>query len=127
VDSEGLETSLPIHALQKDKPYLLGIFLLGAYQEILGDMHNLFGDTRSVNVEVTSNGGYRFTDPQRGDTVAEVLSSVHISVADLKRAYRERVAAAELSPQERDRYLAALNEGLSGYTYLEHRLEGTTQ
>jgi len=127
VDSEGLETSLPIHALQKDEPYLLGIFLLGAYQEILGDIHNLFGDTHSVNVEVASNGRYRFTDPQRGDTVAEVLSSVHINAADLKRAYRERVAAAELSPEERDRYLAALNEGLGGYTYLEHRVEGTTQ
>ena len=127
VDTEDLQTSLPIHALQKDESYLLGIFLLGAYQEILGDMHNLFGDTRSVNLEVTSNGGYRFTDPQCGDTVADVLSSVHISTADLKRAYRERVAAAELTAHERDRYLAALNEGLGGYTYLENGLKGTKQ
>ncbi|MCI0401792.1 MAG: biosynthetic arginine decarboxylase [Gammaproteobacteria bacterium] len=127
VDTAGLETSLPIHASRPGERYLLGVFLLGAYQEILGDVHNLFGDTGSVNVELSHDDGYRTSEPHRGDTVAEMLRYVNISPEDLQRAYRDRVAAAELPPEERERYLATLIEGLGGYTYLEDGVAGTRQ
>jgi arginine decarboxylase len=120
VDSEGVETSLPVHAPKSGEPYLLGIFLVGAYQEILGDMHNLFGDTDSVHVEPTGSGGYRLTNARRGDTVDSVLRFVHFAPDELLAAYRTRVdAAADLSAAQRAQYLAELTAGLEGYTYLE--------
>src|SRR5690606_6286166 len=61
IDHDSLETTLPVHALRPGEPYVLGIFLLGAYQEILGDLHNLFGDTDSVNVELLPDGSYRLS------------------------------------------------------------------
>jgi arginine decarboxylase len=119
VDSEGVETSLPLHTPRENEPYLLGIFLVGAYQEILGDMHNLFGDTDSVQVEPTSDGGYRFTQARSGDTVDSVLRFVHFEPQELLAAYREKIAAATLSDAERAPLLAELEAGLQGYTYLE--------
>ena len=90
VDGEGIETTLPLHAPKPGEPYLLGIFMLGAYQEILGDMHNLFGDTDSVHVEPTADGGYKLTQARRGDTVGSVLRYVHFDAEDLLGAYREK-------------------------------------
>lgn len=119
VDREGIETSLPLHAVRKGEPYLLGVFLIGAYQEILGDMHNLFGDTDAVNVELTDDGGYRLVEPQRGDTVDELLRYVHYAPEDLLASYRRKIAAAELGDAERQSYLDELEAGLRGYTYLE--------
>ncbi len=120
VDGEGVEPSLPLHALRPNEPYLLGIFLVGAYQEILGDMHNLFGDTDSVQVEPTEDGGYRLTEARRGDTADSVLRYVHFDPEDLLAAYREKIEAAEwLDTARRDAYLAEIHAGLGGYTYLE--------
>jgi len=120
VDSEGVETSLPLHPWRTDEPYLLGLFLVGAYQEILGDMHNLFGDTDSVHVELNGDGGYRLTQPRRGDTVDSVLRYVHFDSQDLLAAYRTKTAAADwLAETEREAYLNELAAGLEGYTYLE--------
>jgi arginine decarboxylase len=120
VDSEGVETSLPVHAPGNGEPYLLGIFLVGAYQEILGDMHNLFGDTDSVHVEPTEDGGYRLTQARHGDTVDSVLRFVHFAPEELLAAYHAKVdAAAELTAAQRKSYLGELKAGLEGYTYLE--------
>ena len=119
VDSEGLETSLPLHPLKPDEPYRLGIFLVGAYQEILGDMHNLFGDTNSVDVALTADGGYRLQHIEHGDTVDEVLRYVHVESETLAAAYRGQAEAAELTSAQRQAYLEELAAGLSGYTYLE--------
>jgi arginine decarboxylase len=140
VDGEGIESSLPLHelrragthecrerqdagsghALHAAEPYLLGIFLVGAYQEILGDMHNLFGDTDSVHVELAPDGGLRLTQAKRGDTVDSVLRFVHFDPQDLLAAYRAKVAQATwLEPGQRDTCLAELSAGLEGYTYLE--------
>ncbi len=119
VDGEGIESSLPLHHWKPDEPYLLGIFMVGAYQEILGDMHNLFGDTDSVNVELAPDGSHRLTQPQRGDTVDSVLRYVQFNPPDLLRAYREKIARATLTAKQRESYLQELNAGLSGYTYLE--------
>ena len=118
VDSEGVETSLPLHDLRAGEPYRLGIFLIGAYQEILGDMHNLFGDTNAVNVSLR-DGGYRLEQLQEGDTVDEVLRYVHFDPEPLMAAYQEKIARAGLTPEQREYYLAELSGGLQGYTYLE--------
>ncbi len=119
VDGEGVETTLPLPPYRAGEPYLLGIFLLGAYQEILGDMHNLFGDTSAVNVELSEGGGYRLVEPAHGDTVADLLRYVRFEPEVLLAAYREKIATADLDPERRTAYLAELAEGLEGYTYLE--------
>lgn len=119
IDGEGVDTTLPLVPYQPGKPYLLGIFLVGAYQEILGDLHNLFGDTHSLHVELMEEGGYRLTHPVRGDLVENVLRYVQFDSQELLASYREQFAKANLPPQEAEEYLVDLQEGLSGYTYLE--------
>ncbi|HRD66064.1 MAG TPA: biosynthetic arginine decarboxylase [Candidatus Competibacter sp.] len=119
VDGEGVETTLPLPPYRAGQPCLLGIFLLGAYQEILGDMHNLFGDTAAVNVELTEDGGYRLIEPSHGDTVADLLRYVRFEPEALLAAYRDKIEAADLDAARRTAYLAELAAGLSGFTYLE--------
>jgi len=120
VDGDAIDSTLPLHPLREHDPYLLGIFLVGAYQEILGDMHNLFGDTDSVHVELMPDGSHRLLQPLRGDTVDSVLRYVHFSADDLLAAYRAKIEhATALSAKCRESYLAELADGLKGYTYLE--------
>lgn len=119
VDSEGVETSLPVHTISKDEDYLLGIFLVGAYQEILGDMHNLFGDTDSLHVRLNEDGSYHFSQSLQGDTVDSVLRYVHFNPDELMGQYQYKISQANLQPELKDDYLAELNAGLHGYTYLE--------
>ncbi|MGB2679715.1 MAG: biosynthetic arginine decarboxylase [Candidatus Competibacter sp.] len=119
VDGEGVETTLPLPPAPADRPELLGIFLVGAYQEILGDMHNLFGDTAAINVELTEGGGHRLSEPARGDTVADLLRYVRFEPDALRAAYREKIEVAALDREQGERYLQALENGLGGYTYLE--------
>jgi len=83
-------------------------------------MHNLFGDTDSIHVELDQNGGYQLSQAEHGDTVDAVLRYVHFDAKDLLTAYREKIAhAASLSAENREAYLAELSDGLKGYTYLE--------
>ncbi len=119
VDSEGVESSLRVHDIKAGESYLLGFFLVGAYQEILGDMHNLFGDTDSVNVVQEADGSYRLEGAERGDTVGDLLRYVHFNPEDLMQAYRNKVAASDLSEAQQQEYLEALSTGLEGYTYFE--------
>jgi len=120
VDGDAIDSTLPLHPLREHDPYLLGIFLVGAYQEILGDMHNLFGDTDSVHVELMPDGSHRLLQPLRGDTVDSVLRYVHFNADDLLAAYRAKIGhATSLSAKSRETYLDELSEGLKGYTYLE--------
>jgi arginine decarboxylase len=119
VDDHGVESSLPVHPVADDESYLLGFFLLGAYQEILGDMHNLFGDTDAVNVEFDGNGGYRLVDPRHGDTVDELLRYVEFDPKRLMARYREKLNAAGLKGADRAACLQALEGGLFGTTYME--------
>jgi arginine decarboxylase len=119
VDREGTESSLPVHELEPGRPYLFGFFLVGAYQEILGDMHNLFGDTDSVNVELTADGSVVLDGADRGDTVADLLRYVHFEPEQLLAAYRTKVDAAGLDEARRTLFLDTLAAGLQGYTYLE--------
>jgi len=119
VEGEGIEASLPVHPLRLGEPYLLGFFLLGAYQEILGDIHNLFGDTDSVHVVLDGEGGYRLEHPLQGDTVDTVLRYVHFNPDTLLETYRTRLAATDMPDAQREAWLAHLARGLHGYTYLE--------
>ena len=119
VDGEGLESTLPLPPYRTGEPYRLGIFLLGAYQEILGDMHNLFGDTAAVNVELSADGGYRLVEPTRGDTVADVLRYVRYEPAALLAACGEKITVADLDPERRAACLAELEAALANDTYLE--------
>lgn len=119
VDSEGIESSLPLHAVRENEPYLIGLFMVGAYQEILGDMHNLFGDTDSVNVSMNPNGSYRLDQQDQGDTVADVLRYVHFDEAQLLQDYQQKINQADIDDARRDAYFSELEAGLSGYTYLE--------
>jgi arginine decarboxylase len=118
VDGAGVEASLPLHARRPGEPYLLGVFLVGAYQEILGDVHNLFGDTHSVNVELTADG-YRIADPRYGDAVRDVLGLVDLDADQLVAAYRRLGVAAGLERTVLESHLSELRAGLEGYTYLE--------
>jgi arginine decarboxylase len=118
VDGEGVESTLPLPPYRDGEEYLLGVFMVGAYQEILGDMHNLFGDTDSVNVELT-DGGYELSDPRHGDTVESVLRYVQFDAEDLLAEYRRRVETAAMAPAERAAAMGELEAGLRGYTYLE--------
>jgi arginine decarboxylase len=126
VDQDGVEASLPVHALidaQDDAqaPYLLGFFLVGAYQEILGDMHNLFGDTDAVNLELDPADpmGYRLLEPERGDSADELLRHVHFEPRALLAHYRRKLDATDLDRATREQYFTELKAGLFGYTYLE--------
>jgi arginine decarboxylase len=118
VDQDGVESTLPLHAIDPGEPYLVGIFLVGAYQEILGDMHNLFGDTNAVNVELTDDG-YRLSEPERGDTSEELLRYVHFDIDAMLASYGKRLQQAGLAQEEIDRYFETLKAGLEGYTYFE--------
>ncbi|MDZ4863224.1 MAG: biosynthetic arginine decarboxylase [Gemmatimonadota bacterium] len=111
--------SLELHPIKDNEPYILGIFLTGAYQEILGDLHNLFGDTNAVHVRLTETG-YDITHLVHGDTVTEVLNYVQFTGADLLSTFRRKVTnAKELSRQDANQFIADYVAGLEGYTYLE--------
>jgi arginine decarboxylase len=113
------EPSMALHPFSDDDPYILGIFLTGAYQEILGDLHNLFGDTNAVHVRLTDQG-YEITDLVHGDTVTEVLNYVQFRASDLLTTFRRKVqAATAISREEANMFIAEYVAGLEGYTYLE--------
>jgi len=119
VDEHGVEPTLPLHELRSGEPYLLGFFLVGAYQEILGDMHNLFGDTDAVDVELDGAGSYRLVRPERGDSVDQLLSYVHFDPRDMLARYRHKLDASGLAEPEREQLFTELKAGLYGCTYLE--------
>ncbi|MBC7896329.1 MAG: biosynthetic arginine decarboxylase [Cytophagaceae bacterium] len=111
--------NLELHQFRDGEDYIIGIFLTGAYQEILGDLHNLFGDTNAVHVRIT-DAGYELTHLVHGDTVTEVLNYVQFSASDLLATFRRKVAnARSLTRQECNTYIAEYVAGLEGYTYLE--------
>jgi arginine decarboxylase len=117
VDADGVDVSLPLHALKDGELYCLGIFMVGAYQETLGDIHNLFGDTDAVNVRA-EGGNYVFAHKRRGDTTDLMLDYVGYDLEALRRSYRDRIAAAGIGGEQAERLFVTLNEGLTGYTYL---------
>ena len=114
--------SLPVHSLKPNEPYYLGVFLVGAYQEILGDMHNLFGDTNAVHISVYKDS-YEIDQIIEGETVADVLDYVQFSHKRLVRNVETWVTtsmkAGRITPEEGREFLSNYRSGLYGYTYLE--------
>ena len=112
--------SLELHEFRDGEDYILGIFLTGAYQEILGDLHNLFGDTNAVHVRLNDQGAYEITDLVEGDTVTEVLNYVQFGASQLLATFRRKVnAASSLTREEANAFIADYVAGLEGCTYLE--------
>ncbi len=113
---------LPVHSLKKNEKYYLGVFLVGAYQEILGDMHNLFGDTNAVHISVKDNG-YHIDQIFDGETVADVLDYVQYNpkklVRQLETWVTKSVKEGKISIEEGKEFLSNYRSGLYGYTYLE--------
>ncbi len=118
INRNGLENTLAVHSLAENESYLLGIFLVGAYQEILGDMHNLFGDTDSVDVEMDEDGSFRLIHAEPADTAAEVLRYVHFEADGLLAALQGKLLASDLADDERMQYLGKFEEVLKSGTYL---------
>ncbi len=115
--------SLPVHPLKEGEPYYLAVYLVGAYQEILGDLHNLFGDTNAVHIIVNGMEGYNIDKIIDGESVADVLDYVQFSDKNLVRTMESWVSASvkegKISLQEGKEFLAIYRSGLYGYTYLE--------
>lgn len=120
VDEQSIETSLPVHELRDGEDYVLGIFLVGAYQEILGDMHNLFGDTDSVNIYQNADGSIYHAGIETHDTIEDMLRYVHLSPEELMTHYRDKVASARITARERTQFLDALRLGLTRSSYLSY-------
>ncbi|WP_409522696.1 biosynthetic arginine decarboxylase [Nitrincola sp. MINF-07-Sa-05] len=118
VDGEGIETTLPYPPMEVDNS-LLGFFLVGAYQEILGDLHNLFGDTDSANIIFNVEGKAEVSYSQRGDTVSKVLQYVNFDPQTLMMQLERQVACADVTLEEHDSFMEWLRSGLGDTTYLD--------
>jgi arginine decarboxylase len=123
IDMHDVKHVLELHPLVPGQEYYLGIFLVGAYQEILGDLHNLFGDTNTVHVTLDEGGGYRIEHVETGDTVTDVLRYVSYNrdelVQRVRRAAEDAMRAKRMTIEETRQLLKMYEDGLSGYTYLE--------
>lgn len=122
VSPQGISPSLPVHALKAEDPYYIGVFLVGAYQEILGDLHNLFGDTNAVHITVDKNG-YDIDQVVDGETVADVLEYVQYSpkkmVRNLETWVTTSMKRGQITAAEGRQFLNTYKSGLYGLTYLE--------
>jgi len=123
VDLHDVRSTLPLHEINNGDDYYLGVFLVGAYQETLGDLHNLFGDTNVVSVRIYPDGHYDLVKEIEGDTVADVLSYEEYDPKDMlvhfRKTAEESVRQGLISPSERREIMRAYDNGLRGYTYYE--------
>lgn len=122
ISNHDISGALPVHPIKAGEKYYIGVFLVGAYQEILGDMHNLFGDTNEVHIKVFKDS-YELTQLVDGETVADVLDYVQYQPKKLVRNLETWVTASmkagNISPEEGRNFLSTYRSGLYGYTYLE--------
>ena len=122
IDRRDVKRSLPLHSL-RNEPYYLGAFLVGAYQEILGDLHNLFGDTHAVHISSDEHGRVAVDTVVKGDTVSQVLQYVEFNPEELAKNLRcsieEAVRDGLISDGQAGRFIRFYEDGLGGYTYLE--------
>lgn len=120
---EGHTKTLPLHPLKEDEEYYLGVFLVGAYQETLGDLHNLFGDTNVVSVKINADASFDFQREFEGDSIADVLSYVEYSPNTVQEQLRKKAETAvregKITVAMRKQMLKAFRESLQGYTYFE--------
>ena len=122
VSPSGVSASIPVHTLKNNESYYLGVFLVGAYQEILGDMHNLFGDTNAVHISVYKDH-YEIDQIIDGETVAEVLDYVQYIpkkfVRNIETWVTQSMKQGKITPEEGREFISNYRSGLYGYTYLE--------
>ncbi|MCC8381830.1 biosynthetic arginine decarboxylase [Xenorhabdus sp. PB30.3] len=119
VEGDGVATTMPMPAYDPENPPLIGFFMVGAYQEILGNMHNLFGDTAAVDVYVSENGEVTYQQSEEGDTVANMLQYVKLEPQVLLTRFRDQVKSTDLAENLQEQFLQEFESGLYGYTYLE--------
>ncbi|MDU4289446.1 biosynthetic arginine decarboxylase [Mixta calida] len=119
VDGDGIATTMPMPQYDADNPPMLGFFMVGAYQEILGNMHNLFGDTEAVDVYAFQDGSVEVQLSDEGDTVADMLEYVQLNPQELLDLFRSQVKQSDLDEELRAQFLEEFEAGLYGYTYLE--------
>lgn len=124
VTADGDATALPVHKLKSNEAYHLGVFFIGAYQETLGDLHNLFGDTNVVTMDFDGNGGMKLLHEVEGDSISDVLSYVEYDPRDCVDAFKEVVEQAvsdgKVSVKERKNLIATYKGLMNGYTYFEN-------
>ena len=122
IDLKDVKQVLELHPLLNGQPYCLGVFLVGAYQEILGDLHNLFGDTNAVHISL-ENGGYKVEQVETGDTVEDVLHYVSYDknelIHRLRSAAEAAVRAGRITVEDLRLFMTMYQNGMDGYTYLE--------
>lgn len=126
IEADSIQSYLSLHELIPGQDYLIGIFLVGAYQEILGDLHNLFGDTLAVNIKVNADGSYQIGEQQQGDTAEKVLSYVHIDAAEIRKTWHARLIEMNTPKPLVEQILHTLETALRANCYLtsssdEHR------
>lgn len=123
IDPQGMKPTLDLHPLRDGEEYYLGVFLVGAYQETMGDLHNLMGDTNVVSIRANDDGTYEYVREIRGDSVADVLSYVEYDprriLESLRISAEKAVREGRISPSERFAAMQAFEDGLRGYTYFE--------
>lgn len=126
IEADSIQSYLSLHALVPGQDYLIGIFLVGAYQEILGDLHNLFGDTLAVNIKLNADGSYQIGESQQGDTAEKVLSYVHVDAAEIRKTWHSRLTEMNVPKPLAKQVLDTLETALQANCYLtsssdEHR------
>ncbi|EMJ9775455.1 MULTISPECIES: biosynthetic arginine decarboxylase [Morganella] len=119
VDGDGVATTMPMPSYDPENPPMMGFFMIGAYQEILGNMHNLFGDTAALDVYVGENGQVRYLESEEGDSVADMLQYVKLDPKILLERFRDQVKVSDLDEEEQKAFTEEFESGLYGYTYLE--------
>lgn len=121
---DGNSHTLQLHPVQEGEDYFLGVFLVGAYQETLGDLHNLFGDTNVVNVSINEDGSFDFVREFHGDSIADVLSYVEYEPKQMREQFRQvaesAVRSGKINVAQRQKILRAFYDSMYGYTYFEH-------
>lgn len=123
IDFRDVSKTLPLHELKENENYYIGIFLVGAYQETLGDLHNMFGDTNVISVRIKGDGGYDIVREIQGDSVETVLSYVEYDPVEMRtgfaRTVEEAFSTKLINKKEKDEILDGYEAGLTGYTYYE--------
>ena len=123
IDLHDVRNTLPLHDVNNGDDYYLGVFLVGAYQETLGDLHNLFGDTNVVSVKISPDGSFDFVREIHGDSVADVLAYSEYEPSYMLVKFREKAEQAVreglITASERKNIVQAYDEGMRGYTYYE--------
>ena len=123
IDKQGISRALRLHSLKENEEYYLGVFLVGAYQETLGDLHNLLGDTNVVSIRVSEDGSHSFVREIEGDSVADVLTYVEYDPKSMTKRFRataeQAIRESLITPQERREIMNMYEAGLRGYPYFE--------